>query len=85
MPVVDELAHVHLGGLVARSITSDAASAELGRLAVGRSYRAVLRCGNGQELACAACGTIGLREGVEARRECAAPSGRRGRCHGGRW
>jgi hypothetical protein len=86
--IVDELARECLGGLVARSITSDALIAELDRLAVGRSYPAALRCvkwpGAGlrgvQQGARHTC----LREGVEARREFAAQSGRRERCRGSR-
>jgi hypothetical protein len=88
VPVVDELARECLGGLVARSITSGASSPSW----AGWPWAvAIRRC-------CAAATARSWparrparraaplpREGVEARREFAAPSGRPERCRGGRW
>jgi putative transposase len=52
--IVDERTREALGGLVARSITSDHLISELDRLATTAGHPAVLRCDNGPELACAA-------------------------------
>ena len=52
--IVDEHTRECLGGLVARSITSDDLIDELDRIAGGRGYPAVLRSDNGPELACQA-------------------------------
>jgi putative transposase len=52
--IVDEHTREALGGITARSITSNHLIGELDRLAAARGYPAVLRCDNGPELACAA-------------------------------
>ncbi len=52
--IIDEHTRECLGGLVARSATSEALIDELDCLAATRGYPAVLRCDNGPELACAA-------------------------------
>ncbi|MBB5891401.1 transposase InsO family protein [Kutzneria kofuensis] len=52
--IVDEHTRECLGGLVARSITSDDLIDELDRIAGGRGYPAALRSDNGPELACQA-------------------------------
>lgn len=52
--IVDEHTRECLGGLVERNITGDDLINELDGIAAVRGYRAVLRCDNGPELACAA-------------------------------
>jgi putative transposase len=52
--IIDEHTRECLTSLVERSVTADALIDELDRLALTRGYPAVLRCGNGPELACEA-------------------------------
>ena len=51
--IVDEHTRECLGGLVERSITAEALTDELDRIAADRGYPAVLRSDNGPEFACA--------------------------------
>jgi putative transposase len=63
--IVDEHTRECLGGLVARSITSENLITELDRLAAGRGDPAGLRGDNGPELAChAMAGWAGERTGL---------------------
>jgi len=50
--IIDERTRECLGGVVDRSIPGDRLIDELDRLAMQCGYPAVLRCGNGPELAC---------------------------------